>query len=68
VRANLAVLIFSLKKKEACFFRSWKEGVPMLVLLFLLKIDMSDMKIRSGKKQSPRLASGKMGKSHQLIH
>jgi hypothetical protein len=40
----------------------------MLVLLFLLKIDMSDMKIRSGKKQSPRLASGKMGKSHQLIH
>lgn len=27
VRANLAVLIFSLRKKEACFLNSWKKGV-----------------------------------------
>ena len=37
MRANLAVLIFSLKKKEACFFNSWKEGVGMV--LDLLKMD-----------------------------
>jgi hypothetical protein len=53
VRANLAVLIFSLKKKEACFFISWKEGVPMLVLLFLFKIDMSEMKKIREKQQFP---------------
>lgn len=58
MRANLAVLIFSLKKKEACFFSSWKEGVPMLVLLFLLKIDMSEMKKDLGKTTVPRLVSG----------
>lgn len=34
----------------------------MLVLLFLLKIDMSDMK-KIWEKTVPRLASGKMGKS-----
>lgn len=39
VRANRAVLIFSLKKKEACFLNSWKDGAPMLPLL-LPKFDI----------------------------
>lgn len=41
VRANLALLIFSLKKKEVCFLTSWNDSVPLLLLpLLLLKIDM----------------------------
>lgn len=41
VRANLAVLNFSLRKKEACFLNSWNKGVPILLLLFLF--NMSDI-------------------------
>lgn len=42
MRAKRAVLSFSLKKKEACFFKSRNEGVPMPMLLrFLLIIDIS---------------------------
>jgi len=29
VRANLALLNFSLRKKEACFLKSWNKGVAM---------------------------------------
>lgn len=51
VRAKRADLIFSLKKKEACFLNSWKEGEPMLVLLlFLLRIDMAFGIWRSNQK------------------
>lgn len=43
MRAKRAVLSFSLKKKEACFFKSRNEGVPMppMLLRFLLIIDIS---------------------------
>lgn len=40
MRTNLAVLIFSFKKKEACFLNSWNKGLPMFALL-LLKIDIA---------------------------
>lgn len=46
MRANLAVLIFSLRKKEACFLNSWNKGLLMLLLLFLFK------RIRTSKDQN----------------
>lgn len=32
VRANRAVFIFSVKKKEACLLNPWKKSLPMLLL------------------------------------
>lgn len=46
MRANRAVLIFSLKKKEACFLNSWKDGAPMLPLL-LPKFDIFPRTIKT---------------------
>lgn len=36
MRANLADLIFSFKKKDACFLNSWKNGVLAVLMLFKL--------------------------------
>lgn len=57
MRTNLADLIFSLRKKEACFLISWKKGAPpfpvlLLPILFLLKIDMVEDRERKPEHKS----------------
>jgi hypothetical protein len=64
VRASLALLIFSLKKKEACFLSSWNDGVPTLLLVLpLLKINMIQNRGSDelkGEKKSEQLRRGKL--------
>ena len=38
---NLAVLIFSLKKKEACFLNSWNKGVLILLINYNVHVSRS---------------------------
>ena len=49
VRANLAVLIFSLRKKEACFLNSRKKGDEFSQLILLI-MDMFDAREKKKEK------------------